>query len=162
MRERGFAGVGIDAIVADAGLTAGAFYTHFSSKAALFAEVVQEALRQAEEHLPMIETEADADRFVGFYLSNRAVRELGAGCVVGAMSADLARDAGGARKAAAEYISLIHGRLESALRERLGDAASAEAWRMVSGLIGAVVVARILPPARASQALAAGRVRQRE
>ncbi|RVT83993.1 TetR/AcrR family transcriptional regulator [Rhodobacteraceae bacterium CCMM004] len=40
-RRAGYAATGIDAVMAEAGLTRGAFYAHFASKEALFAEVVQ-------------------------------------------------------------------------------------------------------------------------
>ena len=56
MRANGFAGVGIDAITAHAGLTAGAFYGHFASKQALLEEVVSRAMQEASAHMPRIAT----------------------------------------------------------------------------------------------------------
>ncbi len=153
MRERGFDGVGIDAIVADAGLTPGAFYTHFESKHALFAAVVEAALAQAEEHLPPIETQADIARFAQFYLGDRALRELGSGCIVAAMSADLSRQGGAVREAASAYIGLIHGRITRALAPQPRREASEEAWRLVAQLIGGVVLSRIVPASAPRQAL---------
>ena len=46
-RERGYDGVGVDAIMNEVGLTAGGFYAHFPSKEALFAEAVTTGLGQA-------------------------------------------------------------------------------------------------------------------
>ena len=43
-REKGFDGVGLDAIMKDAGLTHGGFYGHFGSKDDLAAEAVTRAL----------------------------------------------------------------------------------------------------------------------
>ena len=43
-RERGYDGVGVDAIMNEVGLTAGGFYAHFGSKEALFAEAIGAAL----------------------------------------------------------------------------------------------------------------------
>ena len=43
-RESGYDGVGVDAIMNEAGLTAGGFYSHFSSKETLFAEAMATAL----------------------------------------------------------------------------------------------------------------------
>ncbi len=40
-REKGYAGANIDRIMDGAGLTRGAFYAHFRSKTALFAEVIE-------------------------------------------------------------------------------------------------------------------------
>jgi TetR/AcrR family transcriptional regulator, transcriptional repressor for nem operon len=147
MRERGYAGVGIDAITADAGLTVGAFYTHFSSKDALFAAVVEAALDGAEQHLPPIEKKSDVDAFVRFYLSDAAVRNIGAGCVVAAMSAD---------------IELIQQRIQSALlsnRSLSTVDARDEAWRIVAQTIGSLVIARIFDEPKTQKAvLKAGKV----
>lgn len=43
-RESGYDGVGLDAIMHEAGLTAGGFYAHFASKEVLFAEAMATAL----------------------------------------------------------------------------------------------------------------------
>lgn len=146
MRERGYAGVGIDAITADAGLTVGAFYTHFESKEALFAQVVEDALSAAELHLPSIEKPADITAFVRFYLSDASVNSIGASCIVAAMSADLSRDGGKARHAAAAYIELIRSRIQKALPAQEFNTRQArdEAWRIVAQAVGAMVIARIL------------------
>jgi TetR/AcrR family transcriptional regulator, transcriptional repressor for nem operon len=159
MRTHGFDGVGIDAIVSEAGLTPGAFYTHFESKAALFAAVVNEALSQAEEALPPLKTTQDLQHFANFYLSNSAVRELGVGCVVASMSADLQRHDGSVRQAAAAYIELVHRRIVGSLTS---DQMTLEqktdwAWRVVAQLIGGLSAARILAKAPREQLLKAVR-----
>mgnify|MGYP003580692064 CR=1 FL=1 len=46
-RERGLAGVGIDALAEAAGLAHGAVYSHFGSKDELAAEAVRAALHQS-------------------------------------------------------------------------------------------------------------------
>jgi TetR/AcrR family transcriptional regulator, transcriptional repressor for nem operon len=158
MRERGYAGVGIDAITADAGLTVGAFYTHFPSKDALFAAVVESALDSADQHLPPIEKTSDIEAFAQFYLSDAAVRNIGAGCIVAAMSADLGRDGGQAKRAAARYIELIQQRIQRALPASKPDARD-EAWRIVAQILGALVISRVLDdPKSRKEALKAGRV----
>src|SRR5215510_6633107 len=47
-REHGYDGVGVDAIMAEVGLTAGGFYSHFKSKQALFAEAMSLALEKSD------------------------------------------------------------------------------------------------------------------
>jgi len=50
-RESGIAAVGLAGIMSEAGLTNGAFYTHFASKEDLVQEVLTDALtRRAERH----------------------------------------------------------------------------------------------------------------
>src|SRR5258708_36693289 len=48
-REKGFEGVGVDAIMNGAGLTHGGFYGHFGSKDDLAAEAVAPALERSVE-----------------------------------------------------------------------------------------------------------------
>jgi TetR/AcrR family transcriptional regulator, transcriptional repressor for nem operon len=144
MREKGYDGVGIDAIAANAQLTPGAFYTHFDSKLALFEAVVALAIEQADKLLPPIETEQDIDAFVAIYLSDKAVRELGTGCIVAAMSNDLSRHGDGVRQAAAAYVELIQARFSKALAPRLGQHADAQAWRLVAQAMGSLIVSRIV------------------
>src|ERR1700751_983239 len=53
-RAHGIDGVGVDAVMKEAGLTHGGFYAHFASKEALAAEVAQSLLQQAAERWDMI------------------------------------------------------------------------------------------------------------
>lgn len=46
----GFAGVSIDEIMAEAGLTRGGFYNHFGAKEELYAEVVNEEAKRWSGH----------------------------------------------------------------------------------------------------------------
>src|ERR1044071_923071 len=48
-RDKGLDGVGVDAIMREAGLTHGGFYGHFASKDALAAEAVEQALARGTE-----------------------------------------------------------------------------------------------------------------
>ena len=48
-RKRGYVGSGVDAVMAEAGLTAGGFYSHFRNKEALFAEVLECAIHESSE-----------------------------------------------------------------------------------------------------------------
>src|ERR1700732_1728317 len=50
-REKGFDGIGLDAIMDGVGLTHGGFYRHFRSKEALAAEAVSRGLAASTERL---------------------------------------------------------------------------------------------------------------
>jgi AcrR family transcriptional regulator len=43
-RKGGFGGIGVDGLAKEAGLTSGAFYVHFGSKAEAFRESVQQGM----------------------------------------------------------------------------------------------------------------------
>jgi TetR/AcrR family transcriptional regulator, transcriptional repressor for nem operon len=89
-RERGFQGVSIADIAAAVGLTHGAFYTHFTSKEALCAEVMEQAIGKLETRV-RAGTSGRRKR-VEAYLSVRHVENRAAGCPVAALSGDIARE----------------------------------------------------------------------
>jgi len=95
-RRHGYDGVGIDAIMSAARLTRGGFYGHFRSKAALFAE----ALAQEHDFVRLLRgrrgrtrdtLRREALRIVGDYLHPAHRDEVGRGCHLAALSADVAR-----------------------------------------------------------------------
>lgn len=49
--QKGFEQVGIDDLMAEAGLTRGAFYSYFRSKAELYSEAIQHAAKTGGKHL---------------------------------------------------------------------------------------------------------------
>src|ERR1700716_4286392 len=87
-RDGGFDGVGVDAIMKEAGLTHGGFYGHFASKDDLAAEAVTLALQQGTEWLSR---SSDLDDFVADYLSERHRADLANGCALAALGGDMER-----------------------------------------------------------------------
>jgi TetR/AcrR family transcriptional repressor of nem operon len=111
-RENGVAAVGLAGIMTDAGLTNGAFYSHFESKEDLVQAVLFNALGRREDTL---RTAAKAD--VGLeatirdYLSPRHRDSAGRGCPTAALVAEIARHPKATRDAftgrVSEFIALI-------------------------------------------------------
>ena len=60
-REHGIDGIGVDAVMKEAGLTHGGFYLHFPSKEALAAEVSQSLLEKAASRWDRISRSADRE-----------------------------------------------------------------------------------------------------
>src|SRR5882672_3139687 len=94
-REHGFDGVGVDAIMKEAGLTHGGFYGHFASKDDLAVEAVTLALKQGAEWLGRV---SDPDDFVADYLSERHRADRANGCALAALGADMVRQGEGVRR----------------------------------------------------------------
>jgi TetR/AcrR family transcriptional regulator, transcriptional repressor for nem operon len=91
-KRDGFDGAGISALVADAGLTNGAFYGHFASKDDLIATVVSEQLAAQVarvEALPL--GFASVETFVREYLSPEHRDDPGSGCPSAALLDEIAR-----------------------------------------------------------------------
>jgi TetR/AcrR family transcriptional repressor of nem operon len=91
-RDRGFDGAGIPEITGAAGLTHGAFYTHFASKDALCSDAIDDAITQAIKPIEGARASRNGLKaFVEYYLSPSYVADRGAGCPLAALSGDVPR-----------------------------------------------------------------------
>ncbi|MCZ0985935.1 TetR/AcrR family transcriptional regulator [Streptomyces diastatochromogenes] len=90
-RERGYDGVGVAELMAEAGFTHGGFYKHFHSKTDLMAEASANGLSRTASL-----TEAlDVAEFVDSYVSREHRDGRGEGCTITALSGDAARQPDG-------------------------------------------------------------------
>ena len=90
----GIDGSGIAALMADAGLTNGAFYAHFDSKDDLVAAAVADQLREQREGLGAAAPgPAGAEQFLREYLSIRHRDSPEDGCPSAALLDEIARSA---------------------------------------------------------------------
>src|SRR5687767_4045357 len=94
---------GIASLMADAGLTNGAFYAHFSSKDELVVTVVADQLqRQRERNWPDELDRATFERFVRDYLSPAHRDHPEDGCPSAALLEDIGRSSNAVRHAYSE------------------------------------------------------------
>jgi len=95
LRRDGIAAVGLRGLMADAGLTHGAFYAHFDSKADLVTEAVDHAVGQTfayfQHELADVPQDRKMDRLVEIYLHPRHREEMSIGCVASALAPEIAR-----------------------------------------------------------------------
>jgi TetR/AcrR family transcriptional regulator, transcriptional repressor for nem operon len=107
-RENGVAAVGLAGIMSAAGLTNGAFYTHFESKEDLVRAVLLHALTRREARLRAnLEGNAGLEATIRDYLSARHRDGAGTGCPTAALVAEIARHPKQTRDAFTEKISEI-------------------------------------------------------
>jgi TetR/AcrR family transcriptional repressor of nem operon len=110
-REQGVAAVGLAGIMADAGLTNGAFYAHFGSKEDLVREVLANTGKRREMWQTAAESRAGLETTIRNYLSPRHRDNPGGGCPASALVAEIARHPKATREAftekAADIIELI-------------------------------------------------------
>jgi TetR/AcrR family transcriptional repressor of nem operon len=145
-RQNGIDGVGVDAVMKQAGLTHGGFYAHFGSKEALAAEVAQSLLEKAARSWDEISRTDDPDsalrRIVLAYL-NPEKAASGLGCPLTSLGPDVARRSAG-RSAVG---GALRGMLEALTRvmpEGDGDGnRRSRALASLSTMVGAVVLARL-------------------
>ena len=132
-RLRGYHATTIDDVMLAAGLTRGAFYAHFASKDALFAEIVRTGpglLAQLRAGEPAAVLRA--------YLDKANLAESAQGCTLAALPGDVARSALAARLAYAGMLQATIAELARAKPRKLdGDATVAAIIA-----VGAVTLAR--------------------
>jgi TetR/AcrR family transcriptional repressor of nem operon len=158
-REKGFHGIGLANIMKAAGLTHGGFYGHFASKDDLEAQAICHVLANAAADWSRLLERAPARplaTLLGEYLSPRHRDDLGKGCPLPALGADVGRQGERGRSAFTaglrpilELLSnVVHGR-SKAERRRKAIATMAE-------MIGALILARAVDdPALSDEILAA-------
>lgn len=157
-RERGIDSVGVDAVMQEAGLTHGGFYTHFASKEDLVAEATAAALTRSAEKWQEIAREGDAAalrRIVARYLDPAHVVAPERGCALTALGPEIAR-----RPAAREGVTRGLRAMLDALRRCLPGRRQEDALAALCTMVGAVVLARVSDdPALARQILSAAETR---
>ena len=148
-KEKGYGTTGVDALMSAAGLTAGAFYAHFGSKAgmleALIAHEMSASLRSFDLHAA--ESFAVA---VEAYLSPAHVEHPERGCVVPALAAEVARAEAPVRETFERHLLQMKDRYAAQVG---GDG---PAWVILAQLVGAVLLARAMQSSAAREALLDG------
>ena len=146
-RTQGFAGIGVDGLAKEAGVTSGAFYGHFQSKADAFEAAAVAGLvelRQAIEGLRAKEGGRWLEKFVDFYLSTKRTCHLGESCALQSLTPEVAR-AGQETKIAyeAELLRVIEAMAEGLTHGSLA-ARRKTAWAIFSMLAGGVTLSRAI------------------
>jgi TetR/AcrR family transcriptional repressor of nem operon len=99
-KQDGIDGSGVATLMADAGLTNGAFYAHFESKDDLVANVVADQLRaQAETFSTLPPGRAGLEEFLRDYLSPQHRDNPAAGCPSAALLDEIGRCTGATKDA---------------------------------------------------------------
>jgi len=144
-RRLGFGGIGVDGLAKEAGVTSGAFYGHFQSKAEAFQAVALAGLVELREGIETFrskEGEGWLAKFVDFYMSTKRTCELGDSCGMQTLTPEVAR-AGEETKSAyeAELLRVVdvvaEGLLTGTLMQRRKTA-----WAILATLSGGVTLAR--------------------
>ena len=142
-RENGVAAVGIAGIMADAGLTNGAFYAHFDSKEDLVRSVLLDALtRREEKHRANLESGRGLESVIRDYLTARHRDGAGSGCPTAALVAEVARHPKPTRDAFTGKISDIIALMAAQLREGTSKQRRRSAVAIYATMVGALQLAR--------------------
>ncbi|MGH8353417.1 MAG: TetR family transcriptional regulator [Pseudomonas sp.] len=144
-RKGGFGGVGVDGLAKEAGVTSGAFYAHFDSKAAAFRESValgMAELKDGVRHFQAVHGHTWWSEFVCFYLGVKRKCELPESCALQSLAPEVARsDAVSRAEFEAELLNvatvIVAGPTSANAPSDVGGAMAA-----LAALVGAVTLAR--------------------
>jgi AcrR family transcriptional regulator len=146
-RAEGYEGLGVDGLAKAAGVTNGAFYGHFASKAEAYRAVVEAGLEELREGILRFRREQGAGwlaAFTAFYFSPPKIGCAELACGLPAFAPEAAR-------APEETRELFQAKLLEVVEAMAGGLGGSEAtrseraWRVLAVLAGGVILARALP-----------------
>lgn len=134
-KKSGFAGTGMDALAAAAGVTTGAVYSQFRSKSDLLYAIVDHELSRTVEAFAGKKGE-DLKKILAWYMSPRHAAHPEKGCPIPSLGPEIAR----ADDATRQHFESLVGQLVSTVEN--GTESRAEAWALLAQSIGGVILAR--------------------
>jgi TetR/AcrR family transcriptional repressor of nem operon len=156
-RQHGIVATGLADLMSAAGLTHGGFYRHFASKDQLVAEASAAALAATTEEAAAVASRQPGQKgleaVVGRYLSTAHRDNQREGCALAALGSELARADTETRNAATaaflKLVDIVAGQIDPAKPEE----AKKRAMAVVSTMIGALTMSRIVNDKRLSKSL---------
>jgi TetR/AcrR family transcriptional regulator, transcriptional repressor for nem operon len=161
-KKHGLQGVGIADLMKKAGLTHGGFYAHFPDRDTLVAEATAAGYEEAAERLIAALAEKPADErveaFLDRYLGEAHRAHAENGCPLPALAADMSRQPVPVRRTFTEQFRRYGSKLAALLPSRYKGDREATALAVLSGVAGAVMLARaVSDPDLSDRILAASR-----
>jgi TetR/AcrR family transcriptional regulator, transcriptional repressor for nem operon len=101
-RKGGYGGIGVDALAKEAGLTSGAFYAHFGSKADAFQLAMVDGMKLLQNGVTTFREKLGPswrEAFIDFYFGERMDAGLDQACALPSFASDIARANAETRKA---------------------------------------------------------------
>jgi len=146
-REKGFDGVGVDAIMDGVGLTHGGFYAHFDSRDALVIEAVTHAMDRSTEKWRKLTEETTPDKrlskIVNSYLAPDHRDDPGHGCAVPTLAAEIARESAKTRRVFSGRMEQLIDMLAEQYQGLPRKAARKQAMAALATMMGTLVMARV-------------------
>lgn len=151
-KKDGFGSTGVDSLMASVGLTSGAFYSHFRSKAELLEAIVENELTRSVNRFAN-KTDQQVIASLASYLSISHIDNPAEGCAVTSLSAEVARS-NTETKQTFERMML---QLKSVVQSHTADESAA--WATIAEVAGAVMIARAMATEESRKSLLAAVMR---
>ena len=141
-RRAGYAGIGVDGLAKEAGVTSGAFYAHFGSKRAAFEAALAGGMQELGAAIAAFRAEHGENwwqAFAAFYLSEKRTCNPAQSCALQSLAPEVMRGDDALKLVFENELRKVAS-LAADSGEGPGQAASA--WPQLAMLIGAVTLAR--------------------
>src|SRR5438445_3238117 len=145
LKRDGVHGSGIATLMADAGLTNGAFYAHFESKEDLVASAVTEQLREQRERFSALPPDrAGVEQIVRGYLSVQHRDSAEGGCPSAALLDEIGRSTDATKRAYTDGLLVVIDDIAAHLASDDPHSAHVKTLSVFALLIGTLQVSRAL------------------
>lgn len=136
-KEKGFGTTGVDALMAAAGLTSGAFYSHFKTKPDLLRAIIEHELGRTGQLFAGRDAGA-LRQMLQLYLSEQHVNHPALGCPLPSLTAEVGRADEATRQVFEQRLVQVKEQIEDHLP------GTESAWPMLAQAVGAVMLARAM------------------
>ena len=157
IRRSGYDGTGVADIMKEAGLTHGAFYSHFESREAMLAEAARKACAEsaaaAAEVVASVPPSAALESMLHAYLSQAHVEQAERGCPLAALGSETVRQSPEVRRVTTRHIQEMIDVVARQAPDWGQPGAHERALVTVSCMVGALLLARAVDDPGLSDAL---------
>ncbi|MBV8890269.1 MAG: TetR/AcrR family transcriptional regulator [Alphaproteobacteria bacterium] len=147
-RVKGFDGIGVDGLAAEAGLTSGALYKHFATKRMVFREVVRVGLDRLRAGIERFQHQSPRDwlnQMAHWYLGPAHRADVGGGCALPSLTPEVVKSDLETRAAYQRGLLQALDALMAQPPFRDAPEGRRHAWATLALLAGGVGLARAVP-----------------
>jgi TetR/AcrR family transcriptional repressor of nem operon len=156
-RSNGYAGIGVDGIAKEAGVTSGAFYAHLGSKDGAFEAALSLGLDEVIAAIPEFQLQYGKQWIVAFadyYLGQAHRDNLSCGCAMTTLSPEVVRTKPKLHAIYEEKMVAIVERMAQGLDGDSHDECLSRAWAVLGILIGGLTMARAVASVKTADKIA--------
>jgi AcrR family transcriptional regulator len=157
IRRSGYDGTGVADLMKEAGLTHGAFYSHFASREAMVAEAARRACAESAAAAAKVVASVPPDRALasmfGAYLSRDHLEHVDIGCPLAALGSETSRQAPEVRRVATRHVKEMIDLVARQSPDWGQPSAHERALVSIATMVGALLLARAVDEPRLSDAL---------
>jgi len=156
-RSNGYAGIGVDGIAKEAGVTSGAFYAHLGSKDGAFEAALSVGLEEVITAIPEFQRQHGKQWIVAFsdyYLGQAHRDNLSCGCAMTTLSPEVVRTKPELHAIYEEKMIEIVELMAQGLEGNSHDECLSRGWTVLGILIGGLTMARAVASIKTADKIA--------